>query len=79
MESLCECSIESPALMSHGVSKLVKSTGNRPLGRLRGSWEDNIRMDLKEICVNTRNWVDSAQNRDYYRARVNAAMNLRLP
>ena len=31
-------------------------------------WEDNIRMDLKEIGINTRNWVDSAQDREYWRA-----------
>jgi len=35
----------------------VTSTGNRPLGRPRRRWEDNIRMDLKEISANTRNWV----------------------
>ena len=39
-------------------------------------WEDNIRMDLKEIGIDTRNWVDSAQDRDYWRALVNAALNL---
>ena len=33
-------------------------TGKRPLGRSRHRWEDNIRMDLKEIGINTRNWVD---------------------
>jgi hypothetical protein len=37
------------------VSKL---TGKRPLGRPRRRWEDKIRMDLKEIGINTRNWVD---------------------
>ena len=36
--------------------------GNRSLGRPR--WEDNIRMDLKEIGINMRNWVDSVQDRD---------------
>ena len=41
-----------------------KSTGKRPLGRPRRRC-DNIIMDLKQIGVNTRNWVDSAQNRDY--------------
>ena len=56
-----------------------KSTGKRPLGRPRCRWEDNIRMDLKEIGINTRNWVDSAQDRDYWRALVNAALNLRVP
>ena len=36
-------------------------------------------MDLKEIDMNTRNWVDSAQDRDYCRAFVNAALNLLVP
>ena len=53
-------------------------TGKRPLGRPRHRWE-NIRMDLKEIGINTRNWVDSAQGRDYWRVVVNAALNLRVP
>ena len=35
--------------------------GKRPLGRPRRRWEENIRMDLKEIGINTRNWVDSAE------------------
>ena len=41
-----------------------KPTGKRPLRRARLRWEDNIRMDLKEI-VNMRNWLGSAQDRDY--------------
>ena len=41
-------------------------------------WEDNIRMGRKEIGINTRNWVDSAQDRNYWRALVNAALNLRV-
>jgi len=36
-------------------------------------------MDLKEIGINARNWVDSAQDKDYLRALVNAALNLRVP
>ena len=55
-----------------------KPIGKRPLGRPRRRWEDNIRMDLKEIGLNTRNWVDSAQDRDYWRALVNTALNLRV-
>ena len=51
---------------------------NRPLGRPRRRWEDNIRMNLKEICINTWNWVDLAQDRDYWRALVNAALNFRV-
>ena len=52
-----------------------KFTGKRPLGRPRHGSEDNIRMDLKEIGMNTGNWVDSAQDRDYCRPLVNAALN----
>jgi len=36
-------------------------------------------MDLQKIGINAGNWVDSAQDRDYYRALVNAALNLRVP
>ena len=56
-----------------------KPTGKRPLGRPRRRWEDNIRMDLEEIGINTRNWVYSVQNKDYWRAFVNVALNLRVP
>ena len=41
--------------------------------------EDNIRMDLKEIGINTRNWVGLAEDRDYWRALVNVALNLQVP
>ena len=54
-------------------------TGKRHLGRPRRGWEDNIRMDLQEIDINAGNWVDSAQDRDYWKALVNAALNLRVP
>ena len=56
-----------------------KPTGKRPLGRPRRRLEDNIRMHLEEIGVNAGNWVDSAQDRDYWRALVNAALKLRVP
>jgi hypothetical protein len=45
-----------------------KPTGNIPLGRPRLSWEDST-MDLKEIGVSSRNWIVSAQDRDYWRAQ----------
>ena len=52
-----------------------KLTGKTQLGRPRRRWKDNIRMDLKGIGINTRNWVDSAQDR---RALVIAALNLQV-
>ena len=55
-----------------------KPTGKRSLGRTRRRWEDNIRIDLEEIGINAGNWVDSAQVR-YWRALVNATLNLRVP
>ena len=56
-----------------------KHTGKRHLERPRRRWEDNIRMDLEEIGLNADNWVDSAQDRDYWRALANAAFKLRVP
>ena len=55
-----------------------KPTEKRSLGRTRRRWEDNIRIDLEEIGINAGNWVDSAQDRDYWRALVNVALNLRV-
>ena len=56
-----------------------KPTGNIPLGRPRCRWEDNIRMDLEEIGINAGKWVDSTQDKNYWGALVNAALNLRVP
>ena len=56
-----------------------KPTAKRPLGKPRRRLEDNIRMDLEDIGINAGNWVDSAQGRNYWRALVNAALNLRVP
>ena len=47
--------------------------------RPRRTWEDNIRMNLEEIGINAGKWVDSVQDTDYWRALVNAALNLRVP
>ena len=51
-------------------------TGNRPLGRLRRRLEDNIRMGIEEISINAGNWVDSAQDKGYWRALVNEELDL---
>ena len=50
----------------------------RLLGRPRLRWEDNIKMDLEEIGINAGNWIDSAQDRNYWRVLVNAELNLRV-
>ena len=55
-----------------------KPTGKRPLGRPRRRWENNTKMYLEEIGINEGNWVDSAQDRNYWRALVNTALNLLL-
>ena len=56
-----------------------RPTGKRLLGVPWRRWEDNIRIDLEEIGINAGNWVDSAQDRNYWRVLVNAALNLRVP
>ena len=53
--------------------------GKRPLGRPRRRWEDNIRVDLEEIGINVGKWGNSAQDEDYWRVLVNAALNFRVP
>jgi hypothetical protein len=53
--------------------------GRRPLGRPRRRWEDNIKMDLQEVGWEGMDGIDMAQDRDRWRALVNAVMNLRVP
>jgi len=55
-----------------------KPEGKRPLGRLRHRWEDNIKMDLQEVKFAGMDWIDLAQERDRWRALVNAVMNLQV-
>ncbi|KAJ4450653.1 hypothetical protein ANN_02082 [Periplaneta americana] len=52
--------------------------GKRPLGRPRRRWEYNIKMDLREVGYDGRDWINLAQDRDQWRAYVRAAMNLRV-
>jgi hypothetical protein len=53
--------------------------GKRPPGRPRNRWEDNIKMDLREIGIDGANWIRLAQDRVQWRAFVNMVMNLRVP
>jgi hypothetical protein len=52
--------------------------GKRPMGRPRRRWEDNITMDLQELGCGCIDWIGMAQDRDRWRAIVNAAMKLRV-
>ena len=64
-----------------GVHKVSvgKPEGKRPLGRPRFRWEDNIKMDLKEVGKDCGDWMELAQNRDRWRALVSMVMNFRVP
>ena len=55
-----------------------KPIRSRPLETPNCRWDDNIRMDLTEIGVNTRNLINSAQDRECLRARLNPKLNLRV-
>jgi hypothetical protein len=56
-----------------------KREGKRPLGRTRLRWEDNIKMDLQEVGCGDMDWIGLIQDRDRWRALVNAVMNIRVP
>jgi len=55
------------------------SEGERPVGRSRCKWGDNIKMDLKEVGCGGMDCIDLAQNRDRWPALVNSVMNFRVP
>jgi hypothetical protein len=64
-----------------GVYRVLvgRPEGKRPLGRPRHRWEDNIKVDLREIRIDGANWIQVAQDRVHWRACVNTVMNLRVP
>jgi hypothetical protein len=56
-----------------------KPEGKRQLGRTRRRWEDNFRMNLREIGWGGMDWIDLAQDKDQWKALVNTVMNLLVP
>ena len=56
-----------------------KPEGRKPLGRPRRRWEDNINVDLQELGRRSLDSIEMAQDRDRWRALVNAVMNVRVP
>ena len=63
-----------------GVYRILvgKPEGKRPLGRPRRRWKDNIKVDLQEVRCGAIDWIELAQDRDSWRARVNAVMNVQV-
>jgi len=64
-----------------GVYRVLvgKPEGKRPLGRPRGRWEKNIKINLQEVGCGGMDWIELAQDRGRWRALVTAVMNLRVP
>jgi hypothetical protein len=58
---------------------VAKPERKRPLGRPRGRWENNIKMDFREIGWGGMDWIDLAQDGDQWRALVNMVMNVQVP
>jgi hypothetical protein len=56
-----------------------KPEGRRQLERPRRRWEDHIKMDLREVGWGGMDWINLAEDRDRWRALLNAVMNLRVP
>jgi len=56
-----------------------KPKGNKPLGRPRRRWVNNIRMDLQDVGCGYMGWIGLAQDKDRWRTLLSAVMNLRVP
>ena len=64
-----------------GVFRVLvgKPEGKSPLGRPRSRWDNNIKMDLQEVGCGVMDWIDLAQDKNRWRALVNAVMNFQVP
>jgi hypothetical protein len=72
------CSTYGEGRDAYGVL-VGKPEGRRPLERSRNRWDDNIKMELRAVGLGGMDWIDLAQDRDRWRAGVNAVMNFRIP
>ena len=63
----------------HREFYLGKPEGKRPLGRPRHRWEDNIKMDLREVGCDPGDWIGLAEIRDQWQDYVRSVMNLQVP
>jgi hypothetical protein len=72
------CSTHEEKLDAHRVL-MGNPEGKRALGRPRRRWEDNIKMDRREIRWSGMDWISEAQDRDHWRALVNMVMYLWVP
>jgi len=63
-----------------GVYRVLvgKPEGKRPIGRPKLRFEDNIKMDLRDVGCGDMDWIDLAQDRDRWRVFVNPVMDLRI-
>jgi hypothetical protein len=64
-----------------GVYRVLvgRPVGKKPLRRPRRRWDYNIKLDLREICIDGANWIQLAQNRGQWRAFVNTVMTCWIP
>jgi hypothetical protein len=69
------------ACSTNGENRILvgKPGGRRPLGRPRGRWVDNVKMDFRGIGWYSMDWIDLTQDTDQWRALVNTVMNLWVP
>ena len=61
------------------VALVGRPDGNRPLGRPRRRWEDNIKTDIQKVGWKGKDWIDLAQDSDRWWTLMNAVMNLQVP
>ena len=71
----------APMVELRGVHRVLvgKTEGKRTLGRLRLRWDNNIKTDLREVGGDCEDWMELAQDRERWRARVNTVTNFRVP